>query len=265
LVALADSVVPVLRAMGTLEGPRICRIDLNFDGTAQGWLAFNQHMLNWTDSQNVGYMLEGHGICNIFQAASAASAELKAKATGTAGTISLDIETYAAKDVEAEFKKTSVLTSEALAVRGNRKEKLRANWADHEKCGMSEDGLIEAHNVLDVKYLREVNRSLARTLHDTVLPGGAKTTATTKLRSILKTPQVVKIIAGEDIGGEEMWPERPWMMPGMQLWGKLTYRLEGMTKMINGTFMDDLSGLLSRRSSSLQRPLMPCRTKRTRR
>jgi hypothetical protein len=45
-------------------------------------------------------------------------------------------------------------------VRGNCKEKLGANWADHEKCGKSEDALIEAHNVLEVKYLKEVNRSL---------------------------------------------------------------------------------------------------------
>jgi hypothetical protein len=54
-----------------------------------------------------------------------------------------------------------------------------------------------------------------------------------------------KIIAREDIRGEEMWPKRPWMMPGIQLWGKLTYRFEGMTGMINGTFMDDLGDLLS--------------------
>ena len=91
------------------------------------------------------------------------------------GIISLDIKTYAAKEFEAAFKKTSVLTRVTLAVRENRKEKLGANWTDHEKCGMSEDGLIEANNVLDVQYLREVNRSLARTLQDAVFPGGAET------------------------------------------------------------------------------------------
>ena len=63
---------------------------------------------------------------------------------------------------------TSVLTSVALAVRGNRKEKLGENWADLEKCAMSEDDLIEAHKVLDVKYLWEMNRLLVKTLHDAV-------------------------------------------------------------------------------------------------
>ena len=54
--ASADSVETMGTLKGTLEGPRI---DLKFDGTAQGWLVFKQSMLKWTDSQNVGYMLEG--------------------------------------------------------------------------------------------------------------------------------------------------------------------------------------------------------------
>ena len=78
----------------------------------------------------------------------------------------------------------------ALAVRGNPKDKLGSNWADHERCGLPEDGLIKAHDVLDAKYIREVNRTLARTLHDAVFPGGSETMAT--LRSILKTPYAAK-------------------------------------------------------------------------
>ena len=37
----------------------------------------------------------------------------------------------------------------------------------------------------------------------------------------------------------------PWLMPAMQLWAKLTYRFEGMTDMINGTFMEDLGDMLN--------------------
>jgi hypothetical protein len=106
-------------------------------------------------------------------------------AAGNTGTIFLDIEGYTTKEIEEEFKKASMLTSVALAVRQSRKEKLGAN-ANHEKCNMSADTLIQAHKVLDVKYLREMNRSLARTLHDDVFPGGLETFATTRLRSILK-------------------------------------------------------------------------------
>ena len=35
------------------------------------------------------------------------------------------------------------------------------------------------------------------------------------------------------------------MIPSIQLWGKLSYRFEDMTEMINGTFMDDFGDLLS--------------------
>ena len=159
------------------------------------------------------------------------------------GTISIDIETYKIKEIEDGFKRTSVITSVALAVRGNREDKLGSNWADHERCELSEDELIKAHDVLDAKYLREVNRT--RTLYDAVFPGGSETIATTRLRSILKTPQAARIIAGEVVGEENLWRTQPWLMESTQMWAKLIYRFEGMPEMINGAFMDDLGELLS--------------------
>ena len=104
----------------------------------------------------------------------------------------------------------------------------------------SEDELIKALDVLDVKYLREVNRTLARTLHDAVFSGGSETIATIRLRSILKSPLAAKIIAGEVVGGENLWRTKQWLMESTQMWAKLIYRFEGMTEMINGAFMDDL-------------------------
>ena len=122
---------------------------------------------------------------------------------------------------------------------------LGSNWADPERCGLTVDELEKAHDVLDVKYLREVNRTLVRTMHDAVFSGGLETIATTRLRSILKTPQVAKIIAGEVVGGENLWCTQPWLMESTQMWAKLIYRFESMTEMINGAFMDDLGELLS--------------------
>ena len=190
-------------------------------------------------------MLEaGQSICTIFQTASATAAKSKATKSGT---ISLDLGTYDAKVIKDEFKKTSITTSINLAVRENRKNKLGSNWADAERCGLTEDELSKAHDVLDAKYLREVNRTLARILHDAVFSGvGLETIATTRLRSILKTLLAAKIIAGEVVGGENLWCTQPWLMESTQMWAKLIYRFEGMTEMINGAFMDDL-----RRSSQL--------------
>ena len=42
-----------------------------------------------------------------------------------------------------------------------------------------------------------------------------------------------------------MWTKSPWLVPGMLMWAKMTCRFEGITKMINGAFMDDLGELLS--------------------
>ena len=99
--------------------------------------------------------------------------------------------------------------------------------------------------MLDAKYLREVNRTLARIFHDAVFSGGLETIATARLRSILKTPLAAKIIAGEVVGGENLWCAQPWLMESTQMWAKLIYRFEGMTEMINGAFMDDLGEFLS--------------------
>ena len=135
--------------------------------------------------------------------------------------------------------------SVALAVRQNRKDKLGTSWADASKCGLSETALTEAHKVLDVKYMKEVNRTLVRILHDAVFPKGVETNATSRLRSILKTKEAAKIIAGEAVGGEDLYLSQPWTMLSMQMWAKLTYRFEGLKEMIIGAFMDDLGELLS--------------------
>ena len=114
-----DSVVPALLTMGTLGGTKMDP-DLVFDGSAKQWPIFKSAMLKLADSKNLGYMLEGgHGICAIFQAASAAAARATTRSATATATISLDITTYNKKEIEEEFKKTSVLTSVALAVRQN--------------------------------------------------------------------------------------------------------------------------------------------------
>ena len=117
--------------MGTLEGTKT-NPGLTFDGPAKDWPAFKQKLLKYADSQNFVYMLEaGQSICTISQAESAAAAKSKVTAKGSAvarsGTISLDLSTYKAKEIEEEFKKTSVITSVALEVRKNRKDKLGSN------------------------------------------------------------------------------------------------------------------------------------------
>jgi len=90
-----------------------------------------------------------------------------------------------------------------------------------------------------------VNRTVVRWLHDAVYPNASETPATIKLRSILKTPEVTKILQGEKLTTESPWAAQPWQIPAVHKYGRLAYKFEGMTDMINGAFMEDLSELLN--------------------
>jgi hypothetical protein len=81
-----------------------------------------------------------------------------------------------------------------LELIANRKTVLGAHHADHDKMGMTGKELAQAHAVLDANRLTMVNRTAVRWLHNAVYPNTSETPATIKLRSILKTPEVTKIL-----------------------------------------------------------------------
>jgi len=119
---------------------------------------------------------------------------------------------------------------------------LGAHHADHEKLGMTEEQLTQAHAVLDAKRLAMVNRTVVRLLHDAVYPSNTvESPATTKLRSILKTPEVTNILQGEKLPTESEWAVHPWLMPAVHMYGRLAYKFEGMTDMIKGVLAEVLA------------------------
>ena len=78
-----------------------------------------------------------------------------------------------------------------------------------------------------------------------MFPKASETPVTIKLRSILKTPEVTKILRGEKLTTESLWAAQPWQIPAVRMYGRLAYKFEGMTDMINGAFMENLSELLN--------------------
>ena len=79
-----------------------------------------------------------------------------------------------------------------------------------------------------------MNRTVVRLLHDAVYPSNTvelPAVATIKLRSILKTPEVTKILQGEKMPTESEWAETPWLIPAILMYGRLAYKFEGMTDM----------------------------------
>ena len=83
-------------------------------------------------------------------------------------TVSTNFADYKDKDLQAAFASATVTTSVLLELIANRKTVFGAHHADHEKIGMTEEQLTQAHTVLDAKRLTMVNRTVVRLLHDAV-------------------------------------------------------------------------------------------------
>jgi hypothetical protein len=217
---------------------------LIFDGRPESWPPFKKALHQLLDKEGYGWVVEGGDVfCAMLQAASAKAA--KSTVTSGKGTVSTNVADYQKKDLQTAFTNASVTTSVLLELIANRKTVLGAHHADHEKMGMTEEELAQAHAVLDAKRLTMVNRTVVRWLHDAVYPCASETPATIKLRSILKTPEVTKILQGEKLTTESLWAAQPWQIPAVHMYGRLAYKFEGMTDMINGAFMEDLSELLN--------------------
>jgi len=240
--------------MGTLEKDGSSK-PLSFDGRASSWPPFKTALHKFLDKEGCGWVAEGgNAFCVMLQAAAAKAA--KSKLASEKGTISTNVADYAKKDLQSAFASATVTTSVRLELIANRKTVLGAHHADHEKLGMTEDELAQAHAVLDGKRLAMVNRTVVRLLHDAVYPNNTvESPATIKLRSILKTPEVTKILQGEKMPTESEWAGNPWLIPAVLMYGRLAYKFEGMTDMINGAFMEDLSELLNSATGDQRRRL----------
>jgi hypothetical protein len=76
-------------------------------------------------------------------------------------------------------------------------------------------------------------------LHDAVYPKGSKLTkATTKLQSLLDGPLVKRVLQGTSLGDEEQWGAHVWLIPAISILTRLCFRMEGMTELVNGTFIE---------------------------
>ena len=171
--------------MGTLEkdGSK----PLSFDGKASSWPPFKTALHKLLDKEGCSWVVEGgNAFCVMLQAAAAKAA--KSTTASGKGTVSTNVADYKDKDLEAAFAGATVTTSVLLELIANRKTVPGSHHADHEKLGMTEDQLTQAHTVLDGKRLATVNRTVVRLLHDAVYPSNTvESPATSKLRSILKS------------------------------------------------------------------------------
>ena len=90
----------------------------------------------------------------------AADKASKSTVTSRKSTVSTNVADYVKKDLQVAFANASVTTSVLLELIANCKTVLGAHHADHEKMGMTEKELAQAHAVLDAKRLTMVNRTV---------------------------------------------------------------------------------------------------------
>ena len=85
-------------------------------------------------------------------------------------------------------------------------------------------------------YLRKINRTACKLLHDVVLDHTTKQAAArTKLRSILKPNEVSEILKGAVDHDHDEWITEPWNIPAVRIWGKIFHKYDGMTNILTGT------------------------------
>jgi hypothetical protein len=98
-----------------------------------------------------------------------------------------------------EEKDKYIATDLQLSLNKNRLTSLGSNFSDHKKLGFQdEDALAKAHKSIDLKYLRQLNRMVARLLNDAVFEPSSKvdTPAQSKLNGILRNSEVSQILRG---------------------------------------------------------------------
>ena len=96
---------------------------------------------------------------------------------------------------------------------------------DHVKCGYTdEDEVTEVHDQCNGAYIMKDNRQFVTILHD---------------------PLVKKVLKDTDIDDEGRWGTDVWTLPAISILTRLCFHMEGMTELINDTFIENLSAILS--------------------
>ena len=138
-----------------------------------------------------------------------------------------------------------------LSLNKNRLISLGSDFCDHTKLGFRDEAALKkSHKAVDLAYLRKINRSACKFLHNAVFDHPSKETAArTKLHSILKTHEVAEILKVDD--DDLNWIDTPtragtlWEIPAVQIWGKLFHKYENMTDKLSGRIMEKLGNMIN--------------------
>jgi len=215
-----------------------------FTGNQQDFEKFRTWFHNEMDEKDRQWItLAAQAIAKVFQDI---VAERTAKNTTTP--MQTDLHKFSdkrIKTVQEAIKQYGAPVTLDLALVKNKKDVIGSAWAEADKLKITEDHLKTWHDSIDQSYIVKVNRAVLKILHNAIYPTGkANTKANQRLQHIVDTAEIRKFISGENTGDEDEWKTNLWQVPAVQVWSNLLFKFEGFTDMINGEFVNDLTGLL---------------------
>jgi len=233
--------------------------DKDFSGETKDWPAFKDAIQSRADKHDTTWLFEGgRALAEFFarQLKEKTGTERKTrkkalereKAESDSNHVPTSVDAYTKAALKEWFEDKDIATGLLLSLNKNRLTSLGSNFTDYKKFGFKdEDALAKDHKSIDLKYLRQLNRMVARLLHDAVFEPSSKvdTPAQSKLNGILRNSEVSQILRGTVDDDDEEWLAQPWKIPALQIWAKMYHKYEGMTDMLTGTMMEELANIIT--------------------
>jgi len=229
----------------------------HFSGEIKDWLTFKEAIQSRADARDTTWLLEaGRALALFFarqikdktgSAATRKKALDREKVKTDSNHVPTSVDAYNDGALKEWFDDRDLATDLQLSLNKNRLASMGSNFCDHTKLGFKDAAALQkAHNAVDLKYLRQINRMEVRIFHDAVFEHPTKETAArTKLHSILQNNEVSKILRGAVDDADDGWIAQPWRIPAVQIWGKICHKYEGMTDMLTGTMMEELANIIT--------------------
>ena len=230
---------------------------LSFCGMPAKWEEYKHEVHNRVAESRVDkvcpdWVLEAGAIYAVFLANKTKDKAMAKSKVAQSRPIPIDQTKHKEEELRQHFGAYQIGVTSKLNLHEVKKETLGNNFADAQALGFTEDELQRSHLALSVQHLHRVNRFLVGAFHDSVFKNSPQDSpGRVKLHFILKTNTGTEIMTNpcqvtQAVERElEEWVTKPWLMPAVYIWGQITHRYQGMTGMIQGSFVQEIADIIN--------------------